>query len=446
LVWSLAYSPDGRRLAIGQQGLDGGASVLRVWDLATKRDLSWFARPLAYRCVVFSPDGKIVAAGTFDGAVEAYKFDGSVATFSGFWAGLGQPINGLVYLPNGRLLAGDWGGHIFSFDSSGIARQTFEAFPAKIYALAASPDNSTLAVAGHTGDIHLYDISSGHKVATLTGHESLIESLVYSSDGKLLASSSWDRTIRLWNRSGKLVAVLKGHERPVLCARFSPDGKILATSEGQSGVPHTENMPCTIKLWSVEPSVLLRTINAHSNSIFTVAFAPDGRTLVSGSMDQTVKFWDPATGRLRETIVPGESGTDSGFGMSIQPGNDPERAGSSLPREPTPANKSNSPVVAEPMITLAQGDKEAWSVAYSPQGHVLVSGGSGSLLRWDLHAVEPGGGVERFEVEKLPTGIRQKLTSYKTNAIAFSPDGKLFATASARHALQWQLGVCYVVR
>ena len=57
MVWSLAFTPDGRRLAIGQQGIDGRPSVLRIWDLADKQDVIWFVSPAAYRSVAFSPDG-----------------------------------------------------------------------------------------------------------------------------------------------------------------------------------------------------------------------------------------------------------------------------------------------------------------------------------------------------------------------------------------------------
>jgi WD40 repeat protein len=191
-----------------------------------------------------------------------------------------------------------------------------EPYPGRIFAIAASPDGSTLAVAGQAGDINLYDVPSGRKYATLKGHESAVESLAYSPDGRLLASAGWDHTVRLWDRSGKALAVLKGHDRQVLCVRFSRDGKVLASSEGQTDVPHFKDMPCAIKLWDVGSLAETRSLKAHANSIFTLAFSPDGKTLASGSMDQTVKLWDPATGQLRETIVPGETSTSSEMGMS----------------------------------------------------------------------------------------------------------------------------------
>ena len=67
--------------------------------------------------LAFSPDGKRLAAGTFDCAVEIYKTEGDVAMLDGFWRDLGEPINALAFLPNGQLVAGDWAGRLLFFDT-----------------------------------------------------------------------------------------------------------------------------------------------------------------------------------------------------------------------------------------------------------------------------------------------------------------------------------------
>jgi hypothetical protein len=96
-------------------------------------------------------------------------------------------------------------------------------------------------------------------------------------------------------------------------------------------------MPCSVVLWDVASRAEVRKLEGHTNSIYALAFSPDGKTLASGSMDQTVKLWDTATGELRETIVPGETGARSGIGPSGAIGNVSAGLGVNQPNQTTPA-------------------------------------------------------------------------------------------------------------
>ena len=182
-------------------------------------------------------------------------------------------------------------------------------YPGKIHAIAYNFGRTLMAVGGEANTIQVYDLATRRLKATLAGHTHTVKSLDFSPDGKLLASAG-GYTVRLWdtatwNGSGEHIH----HNPEVLCVRFSPDGKLLAVADGESDLWHYKLLPTAVILWDVATREEVRWLRGHTNSIWALAFSPDGKTLASGSADQTVKLWDTVSGQLRETIVPGESGS-----------------------------------------------------------------------------------------------------------------------------------------
>ena len=168
MVWSLAFSPDGRRLAIGQQGIDRPASILRIWDLAQRRDAVWFQHPAGYRSVAFSSDGRTLAAGNFDGTLTIVRVDG-MEDPPQRKPGLAHQCPGIFLPKSTTLAAGDWDGWVRFHGPDTMANRRPLKYPGRIWTPRVSPDGSTMAVGGEANTIQVYDLATRQLKATLEG-------------------------------------------------------------------------------------------------------------------------------------------------------------------------------------------------------------------------------------------------------------------------------------
>ncbi|MBU2611432.1 MAG: hypothetical protein KJ606_10905 [Chloroflexi bacterium] len=274
---ALAYSPDGKRLAVGSSL---GINFFNSYDL---QPIRFTPTDTWVRALAFSPDGSLLASGSYDPIVRLRR--ASDGTLLKELSGHTTWVRALAFSPNGELLATASDDNTVRLWNApdGNLYHTFDQGTEGARALAFSPDGTILATGGYDQIIRLWQVSDGTLLRELKGHTGWVRALVFSPDGEWLASGAFDATVRLWRvADGELLVTREEHTSSVLGLAFSPDGELLASA----------SVDTTVRLWkmpAVEPYDLLR---GHTDFVFSVAFSPDGKSLASGAVDNTVRVWD----------------------------------------------------------------------------------------------------------------------------------------------------------
>ncbi|MEQ8972937.1 MAG: hypothetical protein RIE73_21360 [Coleofasciculus sp. C1-SOL-03] len=279
-----------------------------------------------------------------------------------------------------------------------------------IISVSFSPNGKTLASSSTDTTIKLWNRETGENIATFTGHNSRINSVSFSPDGKILASGSADTTIKLWNReTGENIATFTGHKSWVNSASFSPDGKILASGSADN----------TIKLWNMETGAAIDTLTGHDSWVRSVSFSPDGKTLASGSADTKIKLWNRGTGKNIATLTGYDSRVNS---VSFSPDGKTLASGSADTKI-----KLWNIATWKAIATLTAHDSSVNSVSFSPDGKTLASGSADKIIK--LWNIETGEAID-------------SLTGHYSSAwsVTFSPDGKTLASGSGGKTIKlWNI-------
>jgi serine/threonine protein kinase len=273
-----------------------------------------------------------------------------------------------------------------------------------------SPDGRYLATCGESPakELALYDLAGPEPrlLANLTGHTAPLTAMVFSPDGKLVASGGADKSVRLWDLSGpkpQALRVLEGHAENIRCLAFAPDGKTLASGSADQ----------TVRLWNLagaEPSA--PTVLPIKASVASVAYAQDGRTLATGSYDgnaSLVKLWDLTASppKVRSTL---NSAIDA---LALAPDGQRVAAGNGNNGGATLFDLTDP--AAKPLPLAHWHDGGVRTVQFSVDGKTLFTCDGIGRLRW----WEAASG-KRLQARDVPLA---------TPRVDLAPDGRHVAAA-----------------
>lgn len=265
------------------------------------------------------------------------------------------------------------------------------------------PQTTWLAAGATDGSVYFYNVNDHNDRYLIPSHMRDVYSVVWFDN--LLASSSADCTVRLWDASKQSITqILQGHTGIVNSVAWSPDGERIASASADN----------TLRLWDARNGSTLRVLAGHTQSVMSVSWSPDSKLLASGSCDRTVRLWDTRSGRElpllqhRADIMSVSWSPDSHF-LAMGVGNDVKLW------------EVNS---RKTLYTLQGHTSTVTAVSWSPDGKSLASGSRDQTVRlWDPF------------LEKRLHSLQGHIKG--VTGIAWSHDGKSLAAVSHGELSLW---------
>jgi eukaryotic-like serine/threonine-protein kinase len=236
--------------------------------------------------LAWSPDGMRLAVASSN-TVSVHQIERGEAPFRSAWHD--QPVTAVAWSPDGSRLASASNDHTVQIGNAetGNVHVTCKGHHEEVFTIAWSPDGARLASAGMDHSIRIWDTTTGRTVAVVASHGDDIFSVAWSPDGTRLASASYDGTVQVHAMPDQKQLWMYGSSANVYALAWSPDSTRLAAA----------SYDATIQVREATTGNLLQTYRGHTAGVFAVAWSPDNTLLASGGDDATVQIWEAATAR-----------------------------------------------------------------------------------------------------------------------------------------------------
>jgi WD40 repeat protein len=319
-LYSIDFSPQGDRIV----GWDGVGDKVIMWDIV-KGKLLWSAddQNAGVGSVAFSPDGTRVASG---GQGEVIRIrDAATGAIVRTVAPNDSLISEVAFLPNGWLAAADNDERVEIWNTttgklirnlggrSGCSSNCY-------HNIGVSPNGAQILSGYSDKSIKIWEVATGRVIRSFKVKSAAYDT-AFSPDGTKFVSGHDDKTVKVWETAtGRMLSSFVAHSTDIGSVAFSPDGARIA-SAGHSPDYSTDNL---VKVWDTSGR-LLKTLEGHQKDVVSIRFSPQGSHIASGSSDGTIKLWDVETGALLATFA-GSGGhgvayTPDGFFVTdIEPG------------------------------------------------------------------------------------------------------------------------------